>query len=187
MRRALASRGAVLLALTLAAAACDAAPVAANGVAPIANAALAQPALPALTGRTVDGANLIPADREQALTRQLEALEREAGPQFVVVTVPSLGGAPIEEFGLALARHWRIGHARRNDGVLLIVAPNERRVRIAVGTGLERVLTNPLCQEIIDRDLLPRFRQGDMLGGIEAGSAAIIARLRASPTLETAA
>ena len=188
MRAAHALRGAALLALTFAAAACDAARVEANGVAPAnVQAAAAQSLpLPALTGRVVDAANLIPSDREQALTRRLEALEREAGPQFVVVTVPTLGGAPIEEFGLALGRSWRVGDAQRNDGVLLVVAPNERRVRIEVGTGLERVLTNQLCQEILDRHVLPRFRDSDMVAGIEAGSAAIVARLRASAMRERA-
>jgi uncharacterized protein len=171
----------LLLLATASAAACDAAPVEANN-----RQSFAAPSalrLPVLTGRVVDGANLIPADREQALSGRLAALERQAGPQFVVVTVPTLDSASIEEFGLALGRNWRIGDARRNDGVLLIVAPNERRVRIEVGTGLENVLTDPLCAQILARDVLPAFRRGDMVGGIEAGSAAVIARLQAFPTI----
>lgn len=182
----LALRGAALLALTLAAVACDAARVEANGVAPAANAVQAL-ADPAPAGRVVDQANILSADRERALELQLAAVEREAGPQFVIVTVPSLGGRRIEELGLELGRRWDIGDRRRHDGVLLIVAPNERMVRIEVGYGLEASLRDERCREIIDRDILPRFRRGDMAGGIEAGTAAIIARLRASPTLETAA
>jgi uncharacterized protein len=177
-----------LLPLLLLASACNGGPAEANTHGPENRQSLTAPALrlPELTGRVVDAANMLPADREQALTRQLEALEREAGPQFVVVTVPSLGGRTIEELGVDLGRRWGIGDRRRHDGVLLIVAPNEREVRIEVGYGLEASLRDERCREIIDRDMLPRFRRGDFEGGIEAGSAAIIARLRASPTLETA-
>ncbi|MEA3015876.1 MAG: uncharacterized protein QOI38_598 [Sphingomonadales bacterium] len=172
-------RPTLFFAIALLAAGCDA-----PSAAP-ANAATG-PQLPALTGRVVDQADVIPPEREQALTAALAAVEREAGPQFVVVTVPSLGGRPIEEVGVELGRRWGIGDARRDDGVLLIVAPNERKVRIEVGYGLEASLRDERCAEIIDRDILPRFREGDLVGGIEAGSAAIIARLRASPTRDPA-
>ncbi|MEA3041296.1 MAG: uncharacterized protein QOC65_785 [Sphingomonadales bacterium] len=168
-------RPTLLFAIALLAAGCDA-----QRAAPANAAAAAE--LPALTGRVVDQADVIPPERERALAARLQAVEREAGPQFVVVTVPTLGGRSIEEYGTLLGNQWGIGDARRNDGVLLIVAPNERKVRIAVGYGLEASLTNARCAEIIDRDILPRFRQGDLIGGIEAGSAAILARLRASPT-----
>ena len=171
-----------LIACALVASACDAR-VDANTVAEKASGS----EWPALTGRVVDDADLLPAAREQTLAAELAAVEREAGPQFVVVTVPSLGGRSIEDFGTVLGRRWGIGDGRRSDGVLLIVAPNERKVRIEVGYGLEASLRDERCAEIINRDILPRFRAGDFVGGIEAGSAAIIARLRASPTRETAA
>ena len=172
-------RPTLLIAIALLAAACDA-----QGTAPANAVAAAQ--LPALTGRVVDQADVIPPAREQALTARLEAVEREAGPQFVIVTVPSLAGRSIVDYGVRLGRQWGIGDARRDDGVLLIVAPAERQVRIEVGYGLEASLRDERCAEIIDRHILPRFRRGDLVGGIEAGSAAIIARLRASPTREGA-
>ena len=171
-------RPALLLALALVSGACDAQANRSD------NRAASAPV--AASGRVVDRANLIPADDEAALEVSLAAVERDAGPQFVVVTVPSLGGRSIEDFGVALGRQWGIGHARRNDGVLLIVAPNERKVRIEVGYGLEASLKDERCAEIIQRDILPRFRESDFVGGIEAGAASIIERLRASPTRDGA-
>ncbi len=105
---------------------------------------------------------------------ELADLEHRTRHQFVVVTVADLNGATIENYGMALGNHWGIGRKDVNDGVLLIVAPNEHKVRIEVGCGLETALTNGEAKTIIDRDLLPRFRVGDMADGIEAGSRAII-------------
>jgi uncharacterized protein len=172
-------RPTLLFAIALLAAACDA-----QSAAPANAAAAAQ--FPALTGRVVDEAEVIPPDRERALAARLEGVEHDAGPQFVIVTIPSLAGRSIAEYGVRLGRQWGIGDARRRDGVLLIVAPHERKVRIEVGYGLEASLRDERCAEIIERDILPRFREGDLVGGIEAGSAAIIARLRASPTRDAA-
>ena len=171
-------RAALLFAIALLAAGCDAQGAATANAQGIHS--------PALTERVVDRANVIPAERERALVAELAAVERDAGPQFLIVTIPSLGGRRIEDVGVELGRRWGIGDARRSDGVLLIVAPNERRVRIEVGYGLEASLRDERCAEIVDRDILPRFREGDLVGGIEAGSAAIIARLRASPTRDPA-
>lgn len=130
--------------------------------------------LPELTGRVVDNAGLLPADRETLLSRALEETERATGHQFVVVTLPTLDGKPIEKVGLALGRGWRLGRRGYDDGVLLIVAPNERKVRIEVGRGLERTLTDAEAAAIIQQRILPRFRRGDMTGGILTGSAGII-------------
>ena len=135
-------------------------------------------AYPALTGRVVDQADLLTAGQEAALSRKSEALEAEVGPQYVVVTIESLGGRPIEEFAAGLGRHWGLGHSDRDDGLLLLVAPAERKVRIAVGTGLERRVTDPFAAKVIDEQLLPRFRQNDFPTGIEAASDALIERLR---------
>ena len=130
--------------------------------------------LPALTGRVVDNADLLIADQEAQLSAALATTERLTRHQFVVVTLPSLGGRAIEEVGLALGNGWGIGRKGYNDGVLLIVAPNERKVRIEVGCGLEAALTNSEAQAIIDQRILPLFRKGRMAAGIFRGSAAII-------------
>ncbi len=128
---------------------------------------------PALTGRVVDKADLLSPTQETALSAQSAALEKATGHQFVIVTVTSLGGHKIEDYGLHLGRYWGIGRKHANDGVLLLVAPNERKVRIEVGYGLETTLSDPKAKTIIDRDILPAFRAGDLPRGIIAGAAAI--------------
>jgi uncharacterized protein len=131
--------------------------------------AAAEPTFPALTGRVVDDANLLSESDKRALAADLKALEDKSSDQLVVVTLPSLQGYPIEEFGYRLGRHWGIGRAKLNNGVLLIVAPNERKVRIEVGSGLEGTLTDALSKVIIENGILPRFRQGDFAGGVKNG------------------
>jgi uncharacterized protein len=126
----------------------------------------------------VDEANLLNGTEEAQLSAAFEKLERELGPQFVVVTVPDLQGRPIEEYGLGLGRHWGTGHKDRNDGLLLIVAPNERKVRIEVGIGLEKRVSNHFASEVIQKRILPEFRQDRFPAGIRAGSDALIERLR---------
>jgi uncharacterized protein len=134
--------------------------------------------LPALVGRVVDNADLLTPAEEQRLALASAALERDVGPQFVVATVPSLEGRPILFYSVDLARSWGIGDRDRNDGVLMVVAPNERKARIEVGTGLERRLTDPFSAKVMREQMLPRFREGAMAEGIIAGSEAIVARLR---------
>src|SRR5262245_39227907 len=131
--------------------------------------AFAQPTFPTLTGRVVDQAKLLDPAQEQALTADLEALEKKSSDQVVVVTIPSLQGYAIEDYGYQLGRNWGIGTKQLNNGVLLIVAPNERKVRIAVGRGLEPTLTDALSKIIIANAILPRFRAGDFAGGIKDG------------------
>ena len=138
------------------------------------------PDFPALTGRVVDQADLLPAAEERRLAAASAALEREVGSQYVIATVPTLQGYPIEEYGVDLGRTWGIGSRERNDGVILLVAPNERQVRIEVGYGLEKRVTDPYAHRVIQERILPKFREGDMAGGIAAGSEAIIARLRST-------
>jgi uncharacterized protein len=99
-----------------------------------------------------------------------------------VVTVPSLQGYEIEEYGYQLGRAWGIGQKKLDNGALLIVAPNERRVRIEVGYGLEPVLTDALSSVILQTQVLPRFRAGDMAGGVKAGADAIIEQLSLEPS-----
>lgn len=137
---------------------------------------------PPLTGRVVDNAELIPAPAEAALTAKLEALEQATTDQLVVVTLPDLQGREIEDYGYRLGRAWGIGRDDKDNGVLLIVAPNDRKVRIEVGRGLEPVMTDALSTLIIQNDILPAFRDGDFAGGIERGVDAIDRQLRLDPT-----
>ena len=137
----------------------------------------ADPKYPELTGRVVDNAGLLNPEQVRKLTIDLEALETKSTDQVVVVTLPSLQGFPIEEFGYKLGRHWGIGQKGKDNGVLLIVAPTERKVRIEVGRGLEPLLTDALTKLIIENGILPRFKSGDFPGGIQAGVRDIIAVL----------
>lgn len=141
-------------------------------------AVLAEPNFPPLTGRVVDEAHLLAPADAQALTAKLEGLEKTTGRQLVVATIPDLQGYAIEDYGYQLGRAWAIGRKNVNDGVLLIVAPNEKKVRIEVGYGLEPVLTDALSSVIIQQAVLPRFREGNMAGGIMAGADALIAQLQ---------
>jgi uncharacterized protein len=131
--------------------------------------AVAQPNLPALTGRIVDQAGLLSqADRAEIET-MLRELEGKSSDQVVVYTTRSLQGYEIEDFGVRLARHWRIGQAGTNNGIVLIVAPTERKVRIEVGRGLEGQMTDLMSGLIIRNGILPAFRRGDFPSGIKAG------------------
>lgn len=144
-----------------------------------AGAAVAAISFPALTGRVVDQAELLSPAQEAELTRKLEALQRASSRQLVVATVSSLQDNPIEDYGYQLGRHWRIGQEGANNGVILLVAPTEKRVRIEVGYGLEPILPDALSSQIIEQQILPRFRANDYPGGIIAGTDAIIAQLQA--------
>lgn len=133
---------------------------------------------PKLTGRVVDAANIIPDDQETQLSAELAALEKQNGQQFVIATIPSLEGRTIEDYGYRLGRSWGIGRKEVNDGVILIIAPNERQVRIEVGYGLTPILTSGLTGLIVERQILPHFKAGDLPGGIRAGADAVLAQLR---------
>lgn len=136
---------------------------------------------PELTGRVVDQANIIPDDVQARLTQKLEGLEKQSQRQLVVVTLPDLQGYEISDYGYQLGRHWGLGDKERNDGAMLIVAPKERKVRIEVGYGLEPYLTDGLSSLIIQQKIVPSFKAGDMPGGIEAGTDAIIQQLTLPP------
>lgn len=142
-----------------------------------AGAALAAPEFPPLTGRVVDQANVLSSSVEGELTRKLKSHEGETTNQVVVVTLPSLQGYPIEDFGYQLGRHWGIGQEGRNNGALLIVAPQERKVRIEVGYGLEGDLTDALAKLIIENEITPAFRKGSYDKGVRAGVDAILAAI----------
>ena len=136
---------------------------------------------PPLTGRVVDAANIIPDDQEAALTAKLDALEKESSRQLVVATVPNLEGYDIADYGYRLGRSWGIGQKDQNNGAILLVAPNDRKVRIEVGYGLEPILTDAFSSVIINTQIVPAFKAGDFPGGITAGTDAIIAQLRLPP------
>ena len=136
---------------------------------------------PPLSGRVVDGARLLQPVTRDAITAKLAALEADTGDQFVVVTVASLQDREIEDYGYQLGRAWGIGQSETDSGVLLIVAPVERKVRIEVGYGLEPVLTDALSSHIIQTQILPPFREGGYQRGIVAGVDAVIAQLRLDP------
>lgn len=138
--------------------------------------ASSQPAV-VLTGYVTDAAGIIDATQAEALSKRLHALEQATGHRMVIVTVRSLDGQDIAAFTTALANAWGIGRAEHDDGVVLLVAPNERKVRIAVGYGLEKTLPDALCGHIIEEQMLPRFRQGNLATGIEAGATALINQL----------
>lgn len=143
--------------------------------------AQSKPTFPALSGRVVDQGNLLSDAKEQELTAKLDALERDTTDQVIVITVSDLQGYEIEEYGYQLGRAWGIGQAGKNNGVLLLVAPAERKVRIEVGYGLEPVLTDGLSALIIHNDILPSFREGFFERGIEQGVNAIDTQLRLDP------
>ena len=136
--------------------------------------------VPALSGRVVDQAGILNSAEESRLTAKLKDLEDRTSIQLVVVTLSSLRGSPIEDWGLALGRSWGIGQKGKDNGALLIVAPNDRELRIEVGYGLEGTLPDATANAIIRNVIVPRFKNGNMAGGISDGVDAIIAVLTGS-------
>jgi uncharacterized protein len=124
---------------------------------------------PALTGRVVDEAGVLDRTLIDELTQKLSNLEGRTTDQLVVVTLKSLRGTSVEDYGYQLGRHWKIGQKDKNNGVLLIVAPNERKVRFEVGYGLEGTLTDAVARYIIETSIVPRFRSNDVAGGVRRG------------------
>jgi uncharacterized protein len=150
--------------------------------------ALAAPTFPPLTGRVVDDAHVLSPQVQAALTAKLAALEQANSRQLVVVTLPSLGGDEIDDYGYRLLRAWGIGQKATNNGALFIVVPSEHKVRVEVGYGLEGVLTDALSSVILQRYVLPKFRTGDVQGGVVDGTDALIEQLSVDPsTAETKA
>lgn len=141
------------------------------------NLAWGAPVFPELSGRVVDEAHMLDGAQRTQLEQQLEAHDNASTNQLVVVTLPSLGGYDIESYGYELGRHWGIGQKDKDNGVLLIVAQEERKVRIEVGYGLEGTLTDAISANIIHTVILPQFKLGDFAAGIEQGATAIIEAL----------
>ena len=132
---------------------------------------------PALTGRVVDQANVMTAESRADVEAKLKSLEDKSGIQLVVATVKSLQGGDIETYANELFRSWKLGQAQKNNGVLLLVAPAEHKVRIEVGYGLEGTLTDALSSVIISSAIIPPFKSGDFSGGIDRGVDGIISVL----------
>ena len=150
-----------------------------------AQAATAQD-FPKLTGRVVDQANLLDPAQEATLTTKLQNLETQSNRQLVVATISDLQGYDISDYGYRLGRQWAIGQdgkgeSEKDNGVILIVAPNERKMRIEVGYGLEPILTDGMSGSIIRNDITPFFKAGDFPGGINAGVDKIATQLTLPP------
>lgn len=152
-----------------------------TGLLVLAGPAAAQ-TFPKLAGNpVVDQADIIPAAEEAALNTQLLELEKTTGHQLVVATVSDLEGNDVSEYGYKLGRAWGIGDEAKDDGVVFLIAPNERRMNIAVGLGLEPVLTDALSGRIIRDVVTPKFKAGDMPGGIQDGVNAIAQQIQLPP------
>lgn len=129
----------------------------------------------------VDAADILTPADEQALNAKFTGYAKTTGRQMVLATVPDLQGYPIEDYGYQLGRKWGIGSKANNDGALLVVAPNDRKVRIDIGYGIEPMFTDLVSGVIIRDRILPRFKANDYVGGINAGVDAMIAQLQLSP------
>ncbi|EYS94618.1 TPM domain-containing protein [Bartonella bacilliformis] len=138
------------------------------------NVAYSQTQFPILTGYVNDGAHLLDHTTIEDLTEKLDVLEKKTGNQVVIATVPTLSGIDIETYSNSLFRTWNLGQKQINNGVLLVVAPNEREVRIEVGYGLEGELTDVISAVIINNFILPSFREGNYQEGIVKAINAII-------------
>jgi len=152
----------------------------------LASPASAALSFPPLTGRVVDNAHVLSPQAQADLTAKLAALEQKNGDQLVVVTLPSLQGDEIADYGYQLGRAWGIGQKGKDTGAIFIVVPSEHKVRIEVGYGLEPVLTDAMSSVILQSAVLPKFRAGDVEGGITAGTDAIVQQLGLDPATAAA-
>ena len=139
--------------------------------------ALADFAVPRLTGPVVDEAKVLSSETRRELDFTIRRLQESGGPQVNVVTVESLAGLPIEAASIRIADAWKIGDQKRDDGVILLVAMSEKKIRIEVGQGLEGLLTDLDSRRIIDEQMVPYFRSGQADFGILSGAKAIIGKV----------
>jgi uncharacterized protein len=137
--------------------------------------------VPPLRGRVNDLAGMLPADRSQALEERLAAFERETGHQIAVLTIPSLQGDALESFSIRVAEAWKIGQKGFDNGAILLIVRDDRKLRIEVGYGLEGILPDAIASRIIREVIVPRFRENDYAGGIEAGVNAILQVTKGEP------
>jgi uncharacterized protein len=133
--------------------------------------------VPYLTGRVVDNAEILNADTRRRLTDVLRQHEQKSGNQVVVLTVPTIYGEGVEEYAVRVFEQWKLGQQGKDNGILVLVVPKDRRMRIEVGYGLEGVVTDAHASRIIRNVMTPRFRDGDFNGGVARGVDALIAQL----------
>jgi uncharacterized protein len=145
----------------------------------------AELAVPFLSGRVNDNANMLPADAKLRIEQKLAAFEQQTGAQVVVLTLPSLEGEPVEDFSLRVAEAWKLGKKGKDNGVLFLISKQDRRMRIEVGYGLEGNLTDLKSGRILSDVVAPYFRNGDFGGGIEHGVDAILASLQGQEVVPT--
>lgn len=138
--------------------------------------------VPPLTGRVMDNAHLLPEPLVKTLSDDLAAHEARTGNQVALLTLPSLEGEPLEEFSHRVATTWKLGHKGTDNGVLVLVVPGDRKVRIEVGYGLEGTLTDAKSSRIIREEMVPRFKDGDFPGGITAGVKAVLGTIEGTYT-----
>jgi len=137
-------------------------------------ASTGSPSFPQLTGRVVDQAGLLDISQRSSLTARLAEFEGRSSDQVVVATIPSLGGENLEDYANRLFRHWQLGQADEDNGVLLLIARDDRKIRIEVGYGLEGILTDAISKTIIDLVIVPQFRAGNFGAGIVQGTDLIV-------------
>jgi uncharacterized protein len=142
---------------------------------------LAQVAVPPLSSRVTDVVGTLTTEQRTALEQRLAAFEARKGTQIAVVIVPTTQPEEIEQFGIRVAEQWKIGRKGVDDGAILVIAINDRRLRIEVGYGLEGVLTDATAKRIVDEHIVPRFKQKDYFGGIDAGVTRLMAVIEGEP------
>lgn len=142
--------------------------------------------VPPLRARVNDLAGMLSPETAQALEQRLAAFEQETGHQIAVLTIPSLEGTAIEDFSIRVAEAWKIGKKGFDNGAILVIAQKEKQLRIEVGYGLEGVLPDAIASRIIREVIVPRFRDGDFSGGIDAGVSAILQVTKGEPLPEMA-
>lgn len=133
--------------------------------------------IPPLTGRVVDAAAWLSPEQRASLESRLAGIEAKSGSQIAILTVPTTQPEPIEAYSIRVVDAWKLGRKGVDDGILILLARNDRVARIEVGRGLEGVIPDVIAKRIVEEQMIPRFRQGDVAGGLEAGVAAVEARL----------
>ncbi|MBL8428680.1 MAG: YgcG family protein [Dechloromonas sp.] len=148
---------------------------------PILGWSASEVALPTLTERVTDLTGILSAEDKASLTASLTTLEKDKGAQVAIVVLPTTQPEAIEQFGIRLADAWKIGRKGVDDGVIIIVAKNDRKMRIEVGYGLEGAIPDAIAKRIVAEQMGPRFREGDFAGGLKAAVATLDKVIRGEP------